>query len=134
MKTLQGWRVVHGERGVALVEFALVLPILLVILLGVIEFGRGFQVWLEVTHAASYGAHQGAVGASAGEIEAAVRNMLGDLDQASLSVSTANAQGTSGTEVSVVVHYDHTLLTGFFDGLFPDGALHLSGTAANRLE
>lgn len=42
-----------GERGVALVEFALVLPILLVILMGMLDFGKAFNYRIDETHLAS---------------------------------------------------------------------------------
>jgi len=44
------------ERGVALVEFALVLPILLVILMGMLDFGKAFNYWIDSTQLASSGA------------------------------------------------------------------------------
>jgi hypothetical protein len=33
----------HGESGVALIEFAFVLPILLVLAMGMLDFGRAFH-------------------------------------------------------------------------------------------
>ena len=44
-----------------MVEFALVLPILLMLLLGVIQFGIAFNHYLAVTDAVRAGARQGAV-------------------------------------------------------------------------
>jgi Flp pilus assembly protein TadG len=44
------------ERGVALVEFALVLPLLLLLLFGMLDFGRAFNYWLDSTHLANEGA------------------------------------------------------------------------------
>jgi hypothetical protein len=44
------------ERGVALVEFVLVLPLLLVILFGMLDFGRVFNYWIDATHLANEGA------------------------------------------------------------------------------
>jgi Flp pilus assembly protein TadG len=38
---------------VALVEFALVLPLLLILLLGMLEFGKGFNYWIDETHLAN---------------------------------------------------------------------------------
>ena len=45
-----------SERGAALVEFALVLPILVVLLFGMLEFGKLFNYWIDETHLASEGA------------------------------------------------------------------------------
>ncbi len=54
-------RSVRGEEGVAAVEFAVVLPIFLAILLAVIEFGFALQGQLAVAHAAREGARLAAV-------------------------------------------------------------------------
>ena len=49
-------RTPHGrEAGVALVEFALVLPLLLVILFGMLDFGKAFNYWIDTTHLANSG-------------------------------------------------------------------------------
>jgi Flp pilus assembly protein TadG len=46
----------NEERGAALVEFALVLPLLLILLLGMLEFGTVFNYWIDSTHLANEGA------------------------------------------------------------------------------
>jgi Flp pilus assembly protein TadG len=49
------------ERGVALVEFALVLPLLLVLLLGMIDVGKAVNYWNDETHLANEAARYAAV-------------------------------------------------------------------------
>jgi len=49
------------ERGQALVELAILLPILLVILLGVIDFGRVFYAYVTITNASREGARYGSL-------------------------------------------------------------------------
>lgn len=44
----------HQERAQGIVEFALVLPVLLMLILGIIEFGRLFQAWLSVQNSARF--------------------------------------------------------------------------------
>ncbi len=46
----------RGERGQALAEFALVLPLLLLLIAGIIEFGRAWNIKQAVTDAAREGA------------------------------------------------------------------------------
>jgi Flp pilus assembly protein TadG len=48
----------RGERGQALVEFALILPVLLLLVLGIIEFGRAWNLSQIITDAAREGARQ----------------------------------------------------------------------------
>ena len=57
----------HGEAGVALVEFALVLPLLLLVLFGIIEFGRAINYWIDETQLASEGARWAVVDRNPGE-------------------------------------------------------------------
>ena len=45
-----------SEEGVALVEFALVLPILALLLFAMIDFGKAFNDWIDETHLANEGA------------------------------------------------------------------------------
>jgi Flp pilus assembly protein TadG len=51
----------RGESGQALVEFALVLPALMAILLGIIQFGVVFKDYLTLTDAVREGARKAAV-------------------------------------------------------------------------
>jgi Flp pilus assembly protein TadG len=46
----------RDERGVALVEFALLLPVLVVLLFGMLDFGKAFNYWIDGTHLANEGA------------------------------------------------------------------------------
>jgi Flp pilus assembly pilin Flp len=43
----------RDERGAAMVEFALVLPLLAILLFGMIDFGRAFNYWIDQTHLAN---------------------------------------------------------------------------------
>ena len=56
----------RDERGVALVEFALVLPILFVLLFGMLDFGRAFNYWIDTTHLANEGARWAVVNKNPG--------------------------------------------------------------------
>jgi len=52
-------RVRQRERGAALVELAIALPLLMVVLFGAIDFGRAFRTAMIVTNAARAGAQFG---------------------------------------------------------------------------
>ncbi|WP_264795255.1 TadE/TadG family type IV pilus assembly protein [Arthrobacter mangrovi] len=45
-----------NERGAAVVEFALLVPVLLALLIGIMEFGRGYNAQITLTEAAREGA------------------------------------------------------------------------------
>lgn len=58
--------VLHEESGAALVELALVLPLLLVLLLGALDLGKAFNYWIDETHLAHEGARYAAVNKNPG--------------------------------------------------------------------
>ena len=69
----------RDERGQALVEFALVLPILLILVLGIIEFGRAWNLHQTITHAAREGARLAAVfypAVTQTQVETEVKNSI----------------------------------------------------------
>jgi Flp pilus assembly pilin Flp len=45
----------RDEHGAALVEFALVAPILFLVLMAILDFGRALNYWIDATHLASEG-------------------------------------------------------------------------------
>lgn len=53
--------IMRNERGVALIEFALLLPLLAVVTMGTIDFGRAYQISNQVRNAAREGAAYGAL-------------------------------------------------------------------------
>jgi len=55
-----------SEAGVALVEFALVLPLLLVLLFAMLDFGKAFNYWIDETHLANEGARWAVVNKNPG--------------------------------------------------------------------
>jgi Flp pilus assembly protein TadG len=54
------------EAGVSVVEFALVLPLLLLLLLGMLDFGKAFNYWNDATHLANEGARWAVVNKNPG--------------------------------------------------------------------
>ena len=113
-----------GEKGQNLVEFAMVVPIFLILVFAIVDFGMGFHAWITVTNAAREGARIGAVGADAATIEARVVDTASSLTTGDLDVTVVNAEGTPGESVSVDVEYDYDLITplsnllGIFGGGF----------------
>jgi Flp pilus assembly protein TadG len=130
----------EGEGGQSLVEFALVLPIFLLVLFAIVDFGMAFHAWIAVTNSAREGARLGAVRGPATEIEQRVRDTTGTLDQANLTITVTNAEGDPGDSVIVDVSYAYSLMTPVADilalvsgGTISD-SLTLSSTADMRLE
>lgn len=112
------WRAVQraGRRqaGQALVEFALVLPVLLLILMAIFDFGRLFYSALAVRHAAREGARYGIVHASDDEgirqrVREAAVGLEGDL--LTITISPAATQRRVGQALTVDVSYPFEYVT-----------------------
>jgi Flp pilus assembly protein TadG len=112
------------ERGQATVELALVLPVLLLILFGIMEFGRVFSAYLVITNAAREGARQAAIGANNSTIENAVYNAsssLGDLTSLTVSINPhEEASRVTGEEASVTINYNVDLVIPIISEIAPD--------------
>jgi Flp pilus assembly protein TadG len=116
-------------------EFALVLPLIALLLFGVIQFGIVFHQYVTLTDAVRAGARQGAVGrhlppaTAAAATEDRVRESAADLDQDDLSV-TVSSSWQQGTDVTVTATYPYDIkLLGF---VVKSG--DLSSTTTERVE
>lgn len=69
----------NRERGATLIEAAVVLPILLLVVLGIIEFGLAFKDYLTVSYLSREGARIGALAGDDAEADCAIVTGLGDL-------------------------------------------------------
>jgi Flp pilus assembly protein TadG len=75
----------HGsESGVALVEFVLVLPLLLLLLLGMLDFGKGFNYWIDETHLANEAARFAVVNKNPGTSGSLQNYVLSQADTSEL--------------------------------------------------
>ncbi len=132
-----------GEKGQALVEFALLVPIFLILLFAIVDFGMGFYSWITVTNSAREGARIGAVQASVEEIEIRVHDTAGlpnEDENLNVEVDKAYPEGQPGESVVVKVDYEYDLITplaslvAFLSGDIIGPTLTLSSTAEMRLE
>jgi len=108
---MQRWR---RQRGAALVEAAMVLPILLLISAGIFEFGRAYQTWQVLTNAAREGARVAVLPNGApGTAETLVRQYMqdGQLSEFATAAVTVDrgvsitVNGVPQTASQVVINY-----------------------------
>ncbi len=134
-----------GRVGTVAVEFALIAPLLIILLFGIIEFGLVFKDILMIHQAAREGAHAAAVSATPSEITTRILAAAGTLDPTALDVTldfrtcTAGVWGAwttlgetgspavnnapRGAQLRVRLDYAHSLVTGaLFDFLADDVA------------
>lgn len=86
------------RRGAAMLEFAIVLPLFLLLLLGIIEMGRVIMLHQVATNAAREGARRAVVpGATQATVTAAVNEYLNNagISATGRSVKVYNSAGTS---------------------------------------
>src|SRR5512141_2496274 len=70
-------RLLADERGTALLETAMTLPLLLLVSVGIFEFGRAYQTWQVLTNAAREGARVAVLEAyTDAQVTTTVRNYL----------------------------------------------------------
>jgi len=100
-----------SERGQTLVEFALILPVMLILIFALVDFGRGFYTWLVVTNAAREGARVGATQQGPSAIQTRINDSISGLDSSLLSITLTNVQGARGTPVEVDLVYDFAFVT-----------------------
>jgi len=123
------------QSGQSLVEFALVLPILALLLFGIIQYGFIFSAMLTVRNASAVGARYAVVGSPSGSnVQAvatgAVAPML-NAGSATASVTPTNLAGNTAT--SVTVTYNLPLIIPFVvPGKTAGGSLTLSATTVMR--
>jgi len=75
------------EDGAAAVEFALLLPILVALLFGTVEFARAYNTLATLNHAAREGARTLAVTKDQSAAESAARDAATSLDKSKLTIS-----------------------------------------------
>lgn len=115
-------RLREDRRGQAMVELAIVLPILLLLVMGIIDFGRIYHGYLAVTTAAREAARQAAIGATDAEIKETALTAASPLDTAALSVQVSPGESGRypGTAITVEVRYSLPLLTPIIQGMLPN--------------
>lgn len=105
----------RARRGAALVEFALVAPIFLALVVGSIELGRAIMVQEALTNASREGARVAIVdGALSSDVTTAVNNYLSGMSISGASTDVTPADpGTTpgGTQVTVTVSISYSSVT-----------------------
>jgi Flp pilus assembly protein TadG len=130
-------------RGQALVEFALVVPLFMLLLAGMVDFGMGLNASITVTNAAREGARFGTVSPDATDIENRARAIATGLEQSRLTVASSCTRPVgstpatctlstwqAGDSVVVQVGYDYQMIWPLAMGT----TIHVSSASEMRLE
>ncbi len=121
-------RTLGSQRAQSLVEFSLVLPLLMILVFGIIDFGMGFHSWMTMSNAAREGARIAATHAASsgsvhcsplpasGTIERRICDTAANLNPSKITMTVTNADPggiKSGQAVTVLVVYTYDMITPF---------------------
>ena len=123
----------RSERGATAVEFAMIMPLLIALVIGIAEFGRAFQVQGTLSAAAREGVRLMALQNDPAAARAAVRNASASLDpavtdaQIAITPASCPTLDAGTTSVRLTISYPMPYLTGFFGS-----TVALTGTGVMR--
>jgi Tfp pilus assembly protein PilV len=126
----------HPKLGQSLIEVALALPILVMLLLGLLDFGRAFFTLVALHDAADEGASYASIkpndvtGIQQRTAEASTS--LIPVQEGDVTVVYPSPM-TVGAPITVTVDYFFTLYTPFVQGFFEDGELILKGSSTHAI-
>jgi Flp pilus assembly protein TadG len=130
----------RGERmqrkGQSLVEVALVLPVLLMLMLGLLDLGRAYYAMVSLRDAADEGAMYASIDPE--NVEEIRRRTVGATPQL-VVIDTADVAVEqpplieSGQGITVTAEADLALFTPFVNGLVSGGSLTLRGAASHPI-
>jgi Flp pilus assembly protein TadG len=104
-------RIRTDGKGQATVEMAVILPILLMLLLGLVDVARMANAYLTVQHAAREAVRAGTTGASDAEVTQRARDSMVALEpnRITISISPPGAR-TTGGDITVTISYRYQFL------------------------
>jgi Flp pilus assembly protein TadG len=127
----------NSRRGQSLVEFALVLPVLIVVLMAIFDFGFGIYTYNVLSNAAREGARYGII---ATKTDTQIKNTViskavGVPLNASQITITPSPTRTSGGTITVRITYPFAPITPLIGQVFgPSGVLTLTAQATMNVE
>jgi Flp pilus assembly protein TadG len=113
------------------VEFAIIAPVLILLLFGIVEYGFVFNAQLQVTGAAREAAREMAVTGVPAQAQlsavSATAALSPDLTTGDVTLSSSTC--SAGQDVTATVGYDKPFITGLFGA-----TIHITGTATYRCQ
>ena len=98
-------------KGQALVEMAIILPVLIALIFGMTDFARVLNAYLATTEASREGARVAALSGNDAAVVLAVNDAVPNLDPTRLTVTTLPAIRSRGDTITVTVTYNIDIIT-----------------------
>jgi Flp pilus assembly protein TadG len=124
-----------NEKGQSLVEFAIILPILLLLLFGIAEFGIMLNSYLTIQNVAREGARLGIIGGSDVEIISLIRTTSPNLTSSDMSITITPSEISrrSGDTLTVTVAYKYHMTVPIISSLVGN-VIVLTAQTSMRIE
>ena len=124
-----------NRRGQAMVEFALILPILIILVMGILEFGLFFNSYINITFASKEAARLAALdsNATSGSITSAIQATMPTTNNITVTVTPAAPRAT-GLPVVASVSAQHSFFTPLISRLMPSNPYTISSSTTARSE
>lgn len=109
-----------NQDGQALVEFAVVLPVLLLLIMGIAQFGMAFSSYLTLENASRDATRAGIIGYSDEEIHDVISTFSPGLESDKLTITITPSDGsrTSGDTLTVKLTYNYELTVPIISSIF----------------
>lgn len=121
-----------SQKGQSLVEVALVLPVLVLLLFGIIDFARVFHVYLTMDHAGREAARAASIGKDNTTVINTAINGASTIGLTTGHINVSTGARTSGSNVTITITYPINFLTPVIGDIV--GNLTLTDTTTMRVE
>jgi Flp pilus assembly protein TadG len=132
-------RLRRAERGQALVEFAITIPLLLVLLLGIVDFARAWNVYQVLTDAGREGTRRAVVdnGSTQAEVRTVIKTAAARagiaLEDADIAIAEGSGRGDP-TTITISYGYELKFVGGLFGILTGDNSIDYTIVSTMRRE
>ncbi|MDP4088804.1 MAG: pilus assembly protein [Bacillota bacterium] len=128
-------KLVRRKKGQALVEFAIILPVIMLLLMGILQFGMMLNSYLEVQNAAREGARTGIVGSTDTGIRNQITAISPGLDSRNMTISInpVENQRKSGDTLTIKITYSYQMTVPIISNFF-SRPIQLNAQTSMRVE
>lgn len=116
----------RSDRGAALVEAAIVLPVLVLLVFGLVEFGRAYNTQITLTHAAREGVREYAITQDLAAGEAVAISAATTLDAGLMTITGSACDPGDPTELKITYPFEYDI------PLFGSASATLTGKGVMR--
>ncbi|MBU2598175.1 MAG: pilus assembly protein [Actinobacteria bacterium] len=103
-------RIIKNEKGASAVEFAIILPILIMLVFGIFQFGIAYNNYITITHAAREGARRAAVDLNNPDLKDIIIERAYPIPITEDDIIITTPEGTNiGDPVEVEITYNITI-------------------------